>query len=70
MEGLSFDNILGEQEIETLFTDPNDTEIQENNTKQEEEGIEDSPADNKGKKYCTIRQFLVNQKFPNSSDYD
>ena len=50
MEGLSFDNILGEQEIETLFTDPNDTEIQENNTKQEEEGIEDSPADNKGKK--------------------
>ena len=50
MEGLSFDNILGEQEIETLFTDPNDTETQENNTQQEEEGIEDSPADNKGKK--------------------
>ena len=50
MEGLSFDNILGEQEIETLFTDPNDTEIQENNTQQEEEGIEDSPTDNKGKK--------------------
>lgn len=50
MEGLSFDNILGEQEIETLFTDPNDTETQENNTQQEEEGIEDSPADDKGKK--------------------
>lgn len=50
MEGLSFDNILGEQEIETLFTDPNDTEIQEDNTQQEEEGIEDSPADDKGKK--------------------
>lgn len=50
MEGLSFDNILGEQEIETLFTDPNDTETQEDNTQQEEEGMEDSPADDKGKK--------------------
>ena len=50
MEGLSFDNILGEQEIETLFTDPNDIETQENNTQQEEEGIEDSPTDNKSKK--------------------
>ena len=50
MEGLSFDNILGEQEIETLFTDPNDTETQENNTQQEEEGIEDSPTDDKDKK--------------------
>ena len=50
MEGLSFDNILGEQEIETLFTDPNDIETQENNTQQEEEGIEDSPTDDKGKK--------------------
>lgn len=50
MEGLSFDNILGEQEIETLFTDPNDTETQEDNTQQEEESIEDSPTDDKGKK--------------------
>lgn len=50
MEGLSFDNILGEQEIETLFTDPNDTETKEDNTQQEEEGIEDSPVDDKGKK--------------------
>ena len=50
MEGLSFDNILGEQEIETLFTAPNDTETQENNTQQEEEGIEDSPTDDKDKK--------------------
>ena len=50
MEGLSFDNILGEQEIETLFTDPNDIETQENNTQQEEEGIEDSPTDDKVKK--------------------
>ena len=50
MEGLSFDNILGEQEIETLFTDPNDTETQKDNTQQEEEDIEDSPADDKGKK--------------------
>ena len=50
MEGLSFDNILGEQEIETLFTDPNDTETQENNTQQEKESIEDSPTDDKDKK--------------------
>lgn len=50
MEGLSFDNILGEQEIETLFTDPNDTETQEDNTQQEEEDINDSPVDDKGKK--------------------
>ena len=50
MEGLSFDNILGEQEIETLFTDPNDTETQKDNTQQEEESIEDSPTDDKGKK--------------------
>lgn len=50
MEGLSFDNILGEQEIETLFTDPNDTETQENNTQQEEGSIEDSPTDDKDKK--------------------
>ena len=50
MEGLSFDNILGEQEIETLFTDPNDTETQKDNTQQEEEDINDSPVDDKGKK--------------------
>ena len=50
MEGLSFDYILGEQEIETLFTDPNDTETQEDNTQQEEEDINDSPVDDKGKK--------------------
>lgn len=46
MEGLSFDNILGEQEIETL----NDTETQEDNIQQEEEDIADSPTDGKGKK--------------------
>lgn len=50
MEGLSFDNILREQEIETLFTDPNDTETQEDNIQQEEEDIDDSPTDGKGKK--------------------
>lgn len=50
MEGLSFDNILGEQEIETLFTDPNDTETQEDNIQQEEENIDDSSTDDKGKK--------------------
>lgn len=50
MEGLSFDNILGEQEIETLFTDPNDIETQEDNTQQEEEDINNSPTDDKDKK--------------------
>lgn len=50
MEGLSFDNILGEQEIETLFTDPNDTETQKDNIQQEEEDIDDSPTDDKDKK--------------------
>ena len=29
MEGLSFDNILGEQDIDTLFTEPEDTSSQE-----------------------------------------
>lgn len=48
MEALSFDNILGEQEIETLFTDPNDTETQEENIQQEEE--EETPTDDNGKK--------------------
>lgn len=43
MEGLSFDNILGEQEIETLFTDPEDNEVTEEPTKNEEEKEVETP---------------------------
>lgn len=43
MEGLSFDNILGEQEIETLFTDPEDNEVTEEPTKNEEEEEVETP---------------------------
>ena len=44
MEGLSFDNILGEQEIETLFTDPEDNEVTEEPTKNEEEEEVETPG--------------------------
>ena len=52
MEELSFDNILGEQEIETLFTDPEDNEVPEEPTKNEEEGEVETPGsdDKKQKK--------------------
>lgn len=51
MEGLSFDNILGEQEIETLFTDPEDNEVPEEPTKsEEEEEIEAPDSDPKKQK--------------------
>lgn len=43
MEALSFDNILGEQEIETLFTDPEDNEVPEEPTKNEEEEEIETP---------------------------
>lgn len=43
MEGLSFDNILGEQEIETLFTDPEDNGVPEEPTKNEEEEEVETP---------------------------
>ena len=43
MEGLSFDNILGEQEIETLFTDPEDNEVPEEPTKNEEKEEVETP---------------------------
>lgn len=49
MEGLSFDNILGEQEIETLFTDPEDNEVPEEPTKNEEEEEVETPDDKKQK---------------------
>ena len=52
MEELSFDNILGEQEIETLFTDPeDDTSTEENPT--EEEEIEEPSDEGKKKKDST-----------------
>lgn len=51
MEGLSFDNILGEQEIETLFTDPEDNEVPEEPTKnEEEEEVETPDSDSKKQK--------------------
>lgn len=44
MEGLNFDNILGEQEIENLFTSPNDESAQEEpkNTEPNNEGSENT----------------------------
>lgn len=51
MEGLSFDNILGEQEIETLFTEPEDNEVPEEPTKnEEEEEVETPGSDDKKQK--------------------
>lgn len=51
MEALSFDNILGENEIETLFVDPEDNEVVDEPTKTEEEEVIDTPdsKDNKSK---------------------
>lgn len=51
MEALSFDNILGENEIETLFVDPEDNEVVDESTKTEEEEVIDTPdsKDNKPK---------------------
>lgn len=49
MEALSFDNILGENEIETLFTDPEDNEIVDEPTHTEEEEVIDTPDSNKQK---------------------
>ena len=53
MEGLSFDNILGEQEIETLFTDPEDDDIQTEQQEKEEEEVEDTSDSNTKKKDST-----------------
>lgn len=48
MEALSFDNILGENEIETLFVDPEDNEVVDEPTHTEEEVI-DTPDSDKQK---------------------
>lgn len=50
MEGLSFDNILGEQEIETLFTDPEDNDVQEEHKETEGEEVETLDSDDKKQK--------------------
>lgn len=50
MEALSFDNILGEQEIETLFTDPEDNDVQEEHKETEEEEIKTPDSDDKKQK--------------------
>lgn len=50
MEALSFDNILGEQEIETLFTDPEDNDVQEEHKETEEEGVETPDSNDKKQK--------------------
>lgn len=50
MEALSFDNILGEQEIETLFTDPEDNDVQEEHKETEEEKVETPDSDDKKQK--------------------
>lgn len=50
MEALSFDNILDEQEIETLFTDPEDNDVQEEHKEAEEEEVETPGSDDKKQK--------------------
>lgn len=50
MEALSFDNILGEQEIETLFTDPEDNDVQEEHKETEGEEVETPDSDPKKQK--------------------
>ena len=51
MEGLNFDNILGEQEIDTLFTDPEDVDVQDEHNDSEDEVDENpDPEKNKEKK--------------------
>lgn len=50
MEALSFDNILGEQEIDTLFTDPEDNDVQEEHKEAEEEEIDTLDSDDKKQK--------------------
>ena len=50
MEALSFDNILGEQEIETLFTDPEDNDVQKEHKETEEEEVETPDSDGKKQK--------------------
>lgn len=50
MEALSFDNILGEQEIETLFTDPEDNDVQKEHKETEEGEVKTLDSDDKKQK--------------------
>ena len=59
MEELSFDNILGEQEIENLFMEPKDTDVQEEHNETEEED-KDTPPEKKKEKDKTTED--VNPK--------
>lgn len=58
MEALSFDNILGEQEIATLFTEPEDN-TQENNEQPEDNG-NDNPTDSESKEQKDETTEVVN----------
>lgn len=49
MEGLGIDNILGEQEIDTLFTSPEDNVVLEEQQEDEDEVVDDT-TESKGKK--------------------
>lgn len=53
MEELSFDNILGEQEIENLFMGPDDNDVQEGHNETEEEGKDTPPEKKKEKDKAT-----------------
>ena len=53
MEGLSFDNILGEQDIDTLFTEPEESSPQEEVEEQHEEQ-QDSSEENKEKQTTEV----------------
>ena len=70
MEALSFDNILGEQEIETLFTDPEDNDVQEEHKETEEEEVETPASEDKKEKDNTTEDVdpedLFEDKAPES----
>ena len=53
MEGLSFDNILGEQDIDTLFVEPEETSPQEEVEEKQEE-LQDSPEENNEKQTTEV----------------
>ena len=54
MEALSFDNILGENEIDTLFTDPTNEDSQEESSQAEEEKSPSSADENSKEKTTEV----------------
>lgn len=71
MEGLSFDNILGEQEIDTLFTSPEDGDVQEEqDTPEPKETEGEGPSDNTKEKNKTTEvvspDALFEEEMPES----